>query len=701
MSSYRSASAALGTFCLCAFLAGCTMGSLNGPPSVSSITGPISGSVYGGQQPVSGATIQLYAANATTVGGASTPMLTSTVTTDSTGSFNITGLYSCPASNPWVYITSTGGNPGLGGSVNNTNIVLIAALGTCNTLTSSSYIVINELTTAVAAQYLAPFIVDAAHIGSSTTNLTPIAQGFQAATSSINLSKGGFQTTILFVQQMQTATLANILAACVNTSGGSSGDGSPCGNLLLWAGSGSTDTLTAAVRIVQSPTNNTTQLYGLIVGTPPFQPYFTSVPTDLTVTLGYAIPPNIRTGVFDSTGQIWLYTAGYTYDTQLDKSVDLQGVLTVYDNNFNPVRTISPPTGGLYYPDSMTADKNGNVYVLNANNTISAFTSGGTALSPAGGWSLGIPTTFTGSGSGNGYVETTTPVTSLRADAQGNIWAVTPLGSSNCYVEMNSAGTVVTPPGSFCSTAGNVDQIAPDGFGNAWTSGSSTISKVHASGAFLTSAPTSSGCFYPSSVAIAANPNGYANVETSEVVYDHANNHLWGYSQTGAGAITNGGTALFCDSGSATLPVIAPFGPPITALPGSGYNGGALLISSGVLDGAGNFWYLTNGVAANGIVGSSPLTFSGTAKFSTYLNGISPTGALLTTYDSATKVYGLQPSGLGVNVTGNAANAFVSNSSFSAGLLGVDVNGNLWAEDTLSNRFFKITSLATANTVNY
>jgi hypothetical protein len=108
----------------------------------------LSGVVHGGQQAVSGATIQMYSVNTATVAGASTPMLTSAVTTDSSGSFTITGLYTCPVSNPFVYIVSTGGNPGLGGSVNNTDIVLMAALGTCNTLSSATFINIDELTTA-------------------------------------------------------------------------------------------------------------------------------------------------------------------------------------------------------------------------------------------------------------------------------------------------------------------------------------------------------------------------------------------------------------------------------------------------------------------------------------------------------------------------------------------------------------------------
>jgi hypothetical protein len=659
----------------------------------------LSGVVHGGQQAVSGATIQMYSVNTATVAGASTPMLTSAVTTDSSGSFTITGLYTCPVSNPFVYIVSTGGNPGLGGSVNNTDIVLMAALGTCNTLSSATFINIDELTTATAVQELAPFMTDATHIGSSPTNLSPIGQGFQTATSLINLGTGGFKTSALFVQELQIATLANILAACVNTSGGSSGDGSACGNLMLWAGSGSTDTVTAALHIVQAPTNNATNLYGLIVGTPPFQPYFTSVPTDLTVTLGFAIPPNIRAAALDSTGQFWLYTGGYTYNTQTDTSTDLQGVLTVYDNSFNPLHTISPGTGGLYYPVSAASDASGHVFFVNANNTISEFNSSGTALSPSGGWSTGVATTFTGSGSGNSYVLGSNQVEPIAADSLGNIWGlIGAFGASSCYVEMNSSGTVITPAGTFCSPANTLAEIAPDGSGNAWTNGSMAISEVSAAGATAATAPSSPSCFDPSTVAILANPTGGVYVATDSLRYDHVHNQVWGYSYTGAGAITDGGTGVFCDAGSATLPVIPVSSP--TGAAGSAFSGGNLVISSGTLDGAGNFWYMTGGIAATGVVGTTTGTFTGTAKFSTYLNGISPSGALLTTYNAGANAYGMQPSGVGANATAAATNATPS-LSISVGLLGVDVNGNLWVEDILSNRVIPLKGVATANSVNY
>ncbi len=187
---------------------------------------------------------------------------------------------------------------------------------------------------------------------------------------------------------------------------------------------------------------------------------------------------------------------------------------------------------------------------------------------------------------------------------------------------------------------------------------------------------------------------------TLGVQYDHVHNQLWGYSETGAGAITNAGAALFCNVGPTTLPLI-PSNSTTSTNAGDPYSAGALLISSTALDGAGNLWFTTGGVAISGVVGSTAGTFTGTIKYSSYLGEISPSGTLLTTYNPVTKVYGLQPSGVGANATATATNAFVSNFPFGVGLLGVDVNANIWVYDFLSNRIIKIPSLATANTLNY
>ncbi len=419
--------------CLGVLVSGCAMsGGLNvasTTPATTSAT--IRGTVHGGQQPIGGATNQLFAANMTTDQGASVSLLNTPVTTatDGTGSFSITNDYTCPTTNPPVYLVATGGNPGLGGSVNNTDIVLTASLGLCNTLSSSTYVVINEFSTIGMAYEVAPFMLDATHIGASPTNPGGMAFWFTSSAGFNNNPVGLATGSSPYALELNM--FSDILAACVNTPGGSSGDGTPCGKLLQYTGG--TDTTTAAIKMTQSPATNAANLYALITGTPPFIPYFSGVPSDFATSVGYAYPANLRAGTLDSNGHIWLYTGGWTYDTVNNVSTDVPGTITVYDNNFSPLFTISSGSGGLYYPDSMAADSSGHVYAVNANNTISEFSAVGSAISPAGGWPTGVATVFTGTGTGDDYQDGSMQAGPISIDSAGNIWGEVQNSTGNCY----------------------------------------------------------------------------------------------------------------------------------------------------------------------------------------------------------------------------------------------------------------------------
>ena len=123
----------------------------------------VTGRVHGGQQPVSGAMVQLYAVGTTGDGSAAIPLLTSVVTTDTNGGFGLTGLYSCAGATQ-VYLTATGGNPGLSGV--NPNLAMMTALGPCSGLTSGTFIAVNELTTVAAVSALAPYMTAVNAVGS-------------------------------------------------------------------------------------------------------------------------------------------------------------------------------------------------------------------------------------------------------------------------------------------------------------------------------------------------------------------------------------------------------------------------------------------------------------------------------------------------------------------------------------------------------
>jgi len=676
----------------------------------------IAGMVHGGQQPISGATIQLYATNTMTDKGASTALISGTVTTASDGSFSITGDYTCPTANPLVYLVAKGGNPGLPGTVNNADIVLMAALGTCSTLTSSTYVVINELTTMLSVQALVPFMTDATHIGESPTNPVAIAGAMQEVSGLNTLGTGSFPGNGLNFEplELQFNMLADILAACVNTAGGVSGDGSACGKLLQ--ATGGTDTVTAAMEMANTPTNNAQALYNLIVAGAPFQPYFSSLPSDLVVTVGYPLPWDIWTiqnvaGTLDSNGHIWLYFGGYTYTPTpigsigTGTSTDVQGSIIVYDNNFNQLFTVASGTGGLYYPDNLSADASGHVFATNANNTISEFSSTGAAISPSGGWSTGVTPAFSATGAGNSYQRNTSQVGRVRADAQGNLWATVPNSTGPCYVELNSTGTVITPSNTttFCNTMrgslfASITDLEPDGSGNAWAFSDAAIAEVNSTGGLAATAPITTGCLNPTLLVTSA-------TATSHILYDHVHNQLWGYSSVGAGTITSGGSNNFCNNGPPSMPLVVPFSNATGV--GNPYTAGSVTIQTGTLDGAGNLWFISNGVAATGTetgTGAGGTYFNGTATFSTWLGAINPTGGIVTPYNTSTPTYGAQATGFGVNASSNISGLGVYTGGLfgsETGVLGIDSSGNIWVLDEESFRVIKISGLATANTSNY
>lgn len=627
--------------------------------------------------------------------------------TDSNGNFTITGLYSCPYPNSLLYIVATGGNPGLGGSATNSGIAMMSVLDTCSNLVtnaSTTFIFIDELTTAVSVQALAPFMADYAHIGSAPSSISGVGGAFATAKSEFNFSTGLFTSngiTVAALPELTIDTLADIIASCINSASGSA----PCTTLYANTG-GATDTIGAILAMVKSPSQNTSTLYGLITPSAPFQPYFTAVPTDFTSTVGYALPASFKTGAIDSNGQIWIYFGGYNYDPSTDMSTDSAGYIQVYDNNFNQLFTVTPGTGGLYYPDNLTADASGHVFTMNANNTVSEFGSTGTAISPAGGWPTGLPSTFSPTAPGNSYVTNTYQGGPITVDALGNIWGASPSGAvpGKCYFELNSGGTVITPSGTFCAVTaiGSFTEGAVDGLGNAWALGSTIIAKVDSTGTLAATAPTNVGCFYPEANAFTSSNITLAlHTTTKGIRYDHVHNQLWGYSDIGAGAITDAGAFYGCDAGPTLIPAVQQYSTTSTT-PGAPYSGGSVLITDGVLDGAGNFWFASTGVTTTGVVGSTPNTFTGTATFASYLSEIAPGGQILTPFNGSTQTYGLQPAGFGANVSVSVTNSVPYIGYYpSATLLGVDRFGNIWAADIQSNRLLKITGLATANTVNY
>lgn len=219
-------------------LGGCGGSHQAGSGSTSSTPPPtpatVKGTVRGGQVPVASASLQLYAVGTTGDGSAATPLLAQPITSDAAGTFSFTGAYTCPSSSSLVYVTASGGNPGLVAGTNNTASVLIAALGPCGSLPTS--FVVNEVTTVSAIWPLASFMSSPSAIGSSTADVSNLSAAFTLASEFADVTTGlapGNSIPIgTTIPADEINTLADILSTCVNSGGGVAGDGSSCGQLF-------------------------------------------------------------------------------------------------------------------------------------------------------------------------------------------------------------------------------------------------------------------------------------------------------------------------------------------------------------------------------------------------------------------------------------------------------------------------------------
>ena len=292
-------------------VSGCGMGPGSTLTPVTTAAPKATGMVHGGQNPVTGATIQLWTVGTTGFGSAATPLISTVVTTsDGTGTMdsnanagnennmlpagsftlNFNGAYTCPATPPsatstaLVYLTATGGNPGLGGTVNNSAIVLLAPLGQCGLLTSTTFVIVNEVTTAATAEALAPFLSASGSIGSpsDSASLTAIANAFAAVNTMVNIATGSAQSGY-----PKLSTLANAVVPCVNSTGPSNctllfTDATPSG------GTTPSTVLGVLLDIALNPTLNGTAIYNLSTTNAPFQPALTAAPILWNITTSSA-----------------------------------------------------------------------------------------------------------------------------------------------------------------------------------------------------------------------------------------------------------------------------------------------------------------------------------------------------------------------------------------------------------------------------
>jgi hypothetical protein len=327
-----------------AVMTGCGLGTA-APPS-STVMNAIQGIAHGGPLPIQDGIVTLYATQNNGYGGAALKL--ASTATDTHGNFAFTPGFTCP-SGQFAYITIAKGNTG--GNAVNANSLLMAAMGSCDTLYSGttyngSFIWVDELTTVAAAYALGNFITidssgsaPAVNISAPANNnaATPCISGVGACTTTVAAGLGhAFTNATNLVStitgQAYTALpspantagvvpaaminlMGNIMQSCVNTTGttgtntATANDSTGCGRLFSLTTppiSGSavpTNTLQAMINLAKYPHPSTTWntactsasgttkaltcIFNLATPNTFYTPALTGAPTDWAIAIVY------------------------------------------------------------------------------------------------------------------------------------------------------------------------------------------------------------------------------------------------------------------------------------------------------------------------------------------------------------------------------------------------------------------------------
>ena len=482
-----------------------------------------------GSQPVNRATVQLYAAGSSGYGSAGTALLSAATATNSTGGFTIPAGYTCASSSTQVYVVAKGGNPGLSGSVNNSSLAMMAALGSCGSIASGTSVVVNEVTTVASVAALSAFYSNGGNVGTSNTNAAGLANAFGTANQLANMTTGtspGASLPVgLSIPSAKINTLADILNSCTGSNGGA-----VCTTLLTavtpTGAEAAPNTLEAVFDIVRDPVINLSVLNGLVSASPAFTPVVAAAVPDWTLAVTWSGGGmNLPTAMaFDSKGNAWV--ASYfsmltelpalggggsvqqiasspaalneSYGLTVDGSDNIwvaneQTSNSINSGNGNVVKFSNTgqllsgangfSAGGVYFPQGLAADTTGNLWVVDyGNSRVSLLSSSGSPVNGATAWGSG---------------QLSLPV-AVAVDASHNAWVANQ--SASTVTRISADGSSITQV-SCCNGASGV---AVDQGGNVWVANyfGNSISEVSSTGTVLLNGQTGGGVDHPQAVAI-------------------------------------------------------------------------------------------------------------------------------------------------------------------------------------------------------
>jgi len=248
------------------------------------------------------------------------------VMTDTTGHFEISGLYHahCSSDSSMVVLMGTEGDltggwkkgergafgwfgyllglygldPASDSSASTqtvfTNISLMPV--TCGTLPTVSSVEISDRTTVAAAFALAPFAnrtaLPADGFSTKSNSLPALSSAFAAANALVSGLTGEFVVTDPATQE-KINTIADVIENCVNSVNGtdtndSRSNSEACNTLLKDASTTTTtpaDTYQAILSMVQNPTNNVSTLFGLLASKPKWLPALSTQPSSWALSI--------------------------------------------------------------------------------------------------------------------------------------------------------------------------------------------------------------------------------------------------------------------------------------------------------------------------------------------------------------------------------------------------------------------------------
>jgi hypothetical protein len=617
MTNSRRVFAAFVSLTVATVISGCGIGAVDtSHPTTYKVNAPIAGQLMGAHSPITGATVVLYkAGNGSsttyydTTGtaqtcvagyGACASVMGIATTSDGTdgnpaGYFSISrtisnGTFDSCSDPDQLYITSTGGNPGLGTGGSNPKAVLLAALGTCSQVTAGTTVLMNEATTVAAAYALSGFAANdnTTNIGTTSTNTLGLQNAFATAQVLVDSSSGQAHSTTPggngTIPSLVLGTVANALVGCVN----SDGTGTGCSNLDVAGPTGSAttptvpnNTWTAALNIALYPANNAANVTtNALVTSSQFYTYLptlaTTPPSDYSVAIAYTAATAPVDIAADASGNIWVS--------------GMSGAPLV---ELSPNGTVLSPAGG--YSDSgntfnaltsvgnVALDTNGYTWVASNGGNLYQFTTS------TGGYlgSYAAPTGVFINGATTATTVAATPYT-VAVDPSGNVWYgtyATTTASNNTYGELQlSSGTYtartawpVTPVFTLSGTGNQVTagstylnisqngdvwtsaagRTAPDVFKNGYTAAPVLGANTYTQATGIAFDATTTGTNYPypfiASTGTMASGNGRFERYTAygTVAYTAAN----GTAKT----VSLGGEAL--DGAARLFAIATPFTP--------------------------------------------------------------------------------------------------------------------------------------------